>query len=175
MTIAHVTEAERYLTFALAGESYALPIRDVTEILEHRPLTAVPLAPAHVRGVINLRGRAVPVVDLLSRFGRATATEVGRRTAIVILDVGAVGDGADGGADGGPDGTPRHVGILVDAVDSVMHLDADDLEPPPALGEGPGVDTALVAGMARHEDRFVVVLDLRGVLGGIELGRLRGR
>jgi purine-binding chemotaxis protein CheW len=151
-------DAQRYLTFALAGESYALPIRDVTEILEHRPLTVVPLAPSHVRGVINLRGRAVPVVDLLSWFGQGFS-EVGRRTAIVIVDV------ASGGAELA-DGVARHVGILVDAVNSVMHLDTDDLEPPPAFGSG-GYDSELVAGMARHEDRFVVVLDLRGVLGGI--------
>lgn len=153
-------DAQRYLTFALAGESYALPIRDVTEILEHRPLTVVPLAPAHVRGVINLRGRAVPVVDLLSRFGQGIS-EVGRRTAIVIVDLAAGGGEV-------ADGVARHVGILVDAVNTVMHLDADDLEPPPAFGSG-GFDSDLVSGMAKHEDRFVVVLDLRGVLGGIAL------
>ena len=154
-------DTQRYLTFSLAGEAYALPIRDVTEILEHRTLTTVPLAPPHVRGVINLRGRAVPVVDLLSRFGHDAGTEVGRRTAIVIVDLAAGGGSV-------ADGSARRVGILVDAVNSVMHLDADDLEPPPAFGSAAtAVDAALVAGMARHEDRFVVVLDLRGVLGGI--------
>ena len=155
------SDAERYLTFVLAGEMYALPIRDVTEIIEHRPLTTVPLAPAHVRGVINLRGRAVPVVDLLSRFGQMGSTEAGRRSAIVIVDLAAGGGDVE-------EGTARHVGILVDAVNSVMHLDAADVEPPPSFDGG--LDTALVSGMARHEDRFVVVLDLRGVLGGIQLG-----
>ena len=159
LAAAHLTDAQRYLTFSLAGEAYALPIRDITEVLEHRAFTSLPLAPAHVRGVINLRGRAVPVVDLLRRFGSDAATEVGRRTAVVILDLAANGEEL-------PAGSSRHVGILVDAVNNVLQLDPADVEPPPSVG--PGAEE-LVAGMARHEDRFVVVLDLRRVLAGIEV------
>jgi purine-binding chemotaxis protein CheW len=83
-----ITGLDRYLTFQLAGEPYALPILDITEIIEQRNLTVVPMMPTFVRGVLNLRGRVVPVLDLAARFGRGS-TNVARRTSIV-LDVGRV-------------------------------------------------------------------------------------
>ena len=81
-----VTEAGRYLTFSLNGEAYALDIFHVTEILEYRPLTVVPMMPDFIRGVINLRGRAVPVIDLAIRFARGS-TVIGRRTSIIIVHI----------------------------------------------------------------------------------------
>jgi purine-binding chemotaxis protein CheW len=148
-TAAAGSASERYLTFALGGEKFALPILDVTEILEFRSLTTVPMMPPYIRGVLNLRGRVVPVVDLSVRFG-GEPTQVNRRTSIVIIDAGArtTADGEH----------QRVIGILVDAVNKVMLLSDDDVVPPPTLGADGRSD--FVHGMARHHDEFIVVLDL---------------
>jgi purine-binding chemotaxis protein CheW len=150
-------EAGRYLTFTLHGEAYALDIFHVIEIIEYRALTAVPMAPDFVRGVINLRGRAVPVVDLAIRFGR-DATAVGRRTSIIIVRSG------DPGADG------QDVGILVDMVNKVVGFDAGDVEPPPTFGTG--IQPEFISGMARREHDFIIVLDLERVLSHADVAAL---
>jgi purine-binding chemotaxis protein CheW len=154
---AHVVGAgtDRYLTFALGGEIYALPILDITEIMEFRSLTVVPMMPNFIRGVINLRGRVVPVVDMAARFGRGM-TQVARRTSIIIVE--AVGAGA--GDDGDELGT--HMGIMVDAVNKVVHLSADDIEPPPAFGAG--IRSDFISGMAKYDGQFIIVLDVSRVL-----------
>ena len=145
--------AERYLTFGLAGEIYALPILDVTEIMEYRALTVVPMMPSFLRGVINLRGRVVPVVDMAARFGRGT-TDVARRTSIIIVEtLSAESDGRT---------SSRHMGIMVDAVNKVVHLASDDIEPPPAFGAGIRAD--FISGMARYDSNFVIILDVSHVL-----------
>jgi purine-binding chemotaxis protein CheW len=148
--------AERYLTFALAGEVYALPILDITEIMEYRALTVVPMMPSFLRGVINLRGRVVPVVDMAARFGRGH-TEVARRTSIIIVEI----------PDRTGEGTSTHMGIMVDAVNKVVHLGAEDIEPPPAFGAGIRAD--FISGMARYDTHFVIVLDASRVLSVDEM------
>jgi purine-binding chemotaxis protein CheW len=150
-----VGEGGRYLTFTLHGEVYALDILEVTEIIEFRALTVVPMMPPFVRGVINLRGRVLPVVDLAARFGIG-ATEVAKRTGIVVVEAPA---GTDGGV--------QDVGIMVDAVNKVVHLGADDIEPPPAFGAG--IRSDFIAGMARHDGGFVIVLDVGHVLSQDEM------
>jgi len=149
--------SDRYLTFQLGGEVFALPILDVTEIIEYRSLTVVPMMPVFVRGVINLRGRVVPVIDIAARFGRG-GTQVARRTGIVIVEV-AIGE----------DET-HHLGIMVDAVNKVVPLDGDDIEPAPAFGAG--IRSDFVKGMARYEGEFVIVLDVRRVLSLDEMVQL---
>ncbi|MER7008831.1 chemotaxis protein CheW [Dactylosporangium sp. NPDC000555] len=143
-------EAGRYLTFTLHDESYALDIFHVIEIIEYRPLTAVPMAPDFVRGVINLRGRAVPVVDLGIRFGQGV-TAVARRTSVIIVH-GGDADGADG----------QDIGILVDMVNKVVGFGAGDVEPTPTFGTG--IQPEFISGMARREHDFIIVLDLERVL-----------
>jgi purine-binding chemotaxis protein CheW len=145
--------ADRYLTFSLGGELYALPILDIVEIIEYRALTTVPRMPSYIRGVLNLRGAAVPVVDLSARFGRESTT-IARRTSIVIVDTGRGGSRADG----------RHMGILVDAVNKVLHVVGNDIEPPPELGND--IRAEVIKGMAKHDDQFIVILDLEHVLAG---------
>jgi purine-binding chemotaxis protein CheW len=145
--------AERYLTFALAGEVYALPILDITEIMEFRALTVVPMMPSFLRGVINLRGRVVPVVDMAARFGRGH-TEVARRTSIIIVET-------PNQTDGGHTATTS-MGIMVDAVNKVVHLGADDIEPPPAFGAG--IRSDFISGMAKYDGNFVIILDVSHVL-----------
>lgn len=162
-----LTESTRYLTFTLNGEPYALNIFHVTEILEHRNLTVVPMMPEFVRGVINLRGRAVPVIDLAIRFGRG-ATMIGRRTSIIIAHIsdwdpettaGRIGKGA---ATSGQD-----IGILVDTVNKVEAFSDEDLEPAPAFGAGIRVD--YISGMAKRGQEFVIVLNIGHILSVAEL------
>ena len=144
--------ADRYLTFALAGAVYALGIPDITEIMEYRNLTTVPMMPSFIRGVINLRGRVVPVIDLGLRFGLG-GTEVARRTSIIIVE--ADGRGGQEGEDGA--GMHQNIGLMVDAVNKVEHVSSTDIEPPPAFGAG--ISSDFIAGMARHNDEFIIVLD----------------
>lgn len=183
-------DAARYLTFTLNGEAYALNIFNVTEILEHRHLTVVPMMPDFVRGVINLRGRAVPVIDLAIRFARGRTT-IARRTSIIIVHIN---DPAAGGANPGPAdagaarvmaaggvnmagvgggrasddaaaGSARggqDVGILVDAVNKVEAFAPDDIEPPPTFGAGIRAD--FISGMAKRDNDFTIVLDIDRVL-----------
>jgi purine-binding chemotaxis protein CheW len=143
--------SDRYLTFVLGGEVFALPILDVTEIMEYRSLTVVPMMPPFIRGVINLRGRVVPVVDMAARFGRGR-TDIARRTGIVIVETPAT-DQED---------TGRDMGMMVDAVNKVVHLSADEIEPPPAFGAG--IRSDFIAGMAKHNGHFIIVLDISRVL-----------
>jgi purine-binding chemotaxis protein CheW len=144
----------RYLTFAVGGEVYALGILDVTEIIAFRSLTTVPMMPDFVRGVINLRGRVVPVVDLAGRFGTGS-TAVHRRTSVVIIDVPARPEGS-------PDETGLTIGLMVDAVNEVVTFAETDLEPPPPFGAA--IRAEFIRGMARRDGRFIVVLDIERVL-----------
>lgn len=141
----------RYLTFALGGDVYALDIGDITEIIEFRKLTVVPMMPPFIRGVINLRGRVLPVIDLASRFGQ-NATEVRKRTSIIVIETHL----ADA------NGTVQGIGILVDAVNKVIHLGPDDMEPAPDFGAG--IRSDFINGMAKYDDQFIIVLDIDEVL-----------
>jgi purine-binding chemotaxis protein CheW len=163
-----LTESARYLTFTLNGESYALDIFHVTEILEHRTLTVVPMMPEFVRGVINLRGRAVPVIDLAIRLSRG-ATAIGRRTSVIIVHITEPSD--ESLADEQPktrtDSAGQDIGILVDAVNKVEAFSEDDLEPPPGFGAGIRAD--YISGMAKRGDGFTVVLNIGHILSLREL------
>jgi purine-binding chemotaxis protein CheW len=151
--------SDRYLTFMLGGEVFALPILDITEIMEFRSLTVVPMMPTFIRGVINLRGRVVPVVDMAARFGRGT-TQIARRTSIIIVETPSHAD----------DDRNQDMGIMVDAVNKVVHLSADDIEPPPAFGAGIRAD--FIAGMAKYDGQFIIVLDATRVLSLDEMAQL---
>ncbi|MFI5495763.1 chemotaxis protein CheW [Actinoplanes sp. NPDC051859] len=160
---AATAESGRYLTFTLNGESYALDIFHVKEILEYRSLTVVPMMPEFIRGVINLRGRAVPVIDLAVRFARGT-TAILRRTTIIIVHISdtVLPDDEDGAplTKDGQEG--QDIGILVDAVNKVVTLDEGNMEPAPAFGAGIRAD--YISGMARRDEDFLIVLDVSRVL-----------
>ncbi|MBS1209113.1 MAG: chemotaxis protein CheW [Proteobacteria bacterium] len=133
----------QFLTFTLSGELFAIGILSVKEIIEYHRLTEVPMMPESVRGVINLRGAAVPVLDLQARFGRPAAT-VGKRTCIVIVEIEAGSD-------------RQVVGMIVDAVDEVIEIAASEILPPPSLGTRIRAD--FIRGMGKIKGRFVIVLD----------------
>jgi len=150
--------AGQYLTFTLGGELYALGILSSKEIIDYGNLTEVPMMPAFVRGVINLRGSVVPVVDLQARFGKG-ATPVVKRTGIVIVE--AAGDDEDSSQD---------LGIIVDAVNEVVEISQEDIEPAPSFGTGIRPD--FISGMAKRNGRFVILLNVSKVLSVDEMAAL---
>ncbi|HUN91088.1 MAG TPA: chemotaxis protein CheW [Burkholderiaceae bacterium] len=157
----------QFLVFALGAEAYAAPIDAVREILEVPALTRVPLMPRFVRGVINLRGAVVPVLDLASRLELAS-TPIGRRTCVVVVEVEA---GEDGDASAASSGArPQVLGVLVDTVHEVIDIAPTQIEPAPAVGAR--IDPQFIAGMAKVGGRFLVVLDLGRALAQRELARL---
>jgi purine-binding chemotaxis protein CheW len=166
-----VTEAGRYLTFSLNTEAYALDIFHVTEIIEYRPLTVVPMMPDFIRGVINLRGRAVPVIDIAIRFARGS-TVIDRRTSIIIVHIQDAGlaEMADPDGDGKGAGDGQDIGILVDSASKVVTLSPDDIEPAPAFGAGIRAD--YISGMARRDEDFLILLDISHVLSISDMVRL---
>jgi purine-binding chemotaxis protein CheW len=142
-------EQSQYLIFTLSGEAFAIDILHVKEIIEYGQLTEVPMMPDVVRGVINLRGAVVPVIDLSARF-RRPPTQVARRTCIVIVELEQEGERHD-------------VGIIVDAVNEVLEIPPADIEPPPSFGTQ--LRTDFIAGMGKLAGRFVILLDLARALG----------
>lgn len=146
-------ESGQYLTFMLSGEVYALAILNIKEIIQYGDLTEVPMMPPFIRGVINLRGKVVPVVDLAARFGKGI-TGVSRRTSIVIIEM-AQGDDDD-------PNDAQSIGIMVDAVNEVVDIAAAEIEPPPAFGTKIRPD--FISGMANQGGRFIIVLNLEQVL-----------
>jgi purine-binding chemotaxis protein CheW len=143
----------QYLTFVLSGEVFAIGILAIKEIIEYTHLTAVPMTPAYVRGVINLRGSVVPVLDLSVRFGKE-ASPVTKRTCIVIIEIRHEGESHD-------------VGIVVDTVNAVLDIPTGDIEPPPSFGTR--IRTDYIQGMAKVNGRFVILLDVNQVLAAEEL------
>ncbi|MEJ1964140.1 MAG: chemotaxis protein CheW [Gammaproteobacteria bacterium] len=144
---------QQYLTFMLGGEMFAISILAIKEIIEYSTLTEVPMMPASVRGVINLRGAVVPVADLAVRFGRA-AGAVTKRTCIVIVETTA----NEGRQD---------VGVVVDAVNEVLDIPTADIEPPPTFGTR--IRTDFIQGMGKVNNKFVILLDVNHVLALDEL------
>ncbi|GCL62857.1 chemotaxis protein CheW [Pseudaquabacterium pictum] len=131
-----------FLTFLLGEGMFATDIRIVREIIQHGPMTAMPLMPHFVRGVINLRGAVVPVIDLHARFGHGPAA-LGKKSCIVMVEVQRAGE-------------RQELGLLVDAVSAVVEIPATAIEPPP--GFGAPVRREFIQAMGRMGQRFVVIL-----------------
>ena len=150
----------QYLTFTLGGEMFAVGILCVKEIIEYGSLTEIPMMPAFIRGVINLRGAVVPVIDLAARFG-GRSTEVGKRTCIVIVELGDTT---------GEDATRHDIGIIVDAVSEVLDIPASEIEPPPTFGARIRAD--FILGMGKVAGSFVIILNIDRVLSVDEIALL---
>ena len=147
---------QQYLTFSLGGEVFALGILNVKEIIEFGNITEIPMMPAFIRGVINLRGSVVPVIDLSARFGGKT-TEVSRRTCIVIVELGEGEERQD-------------LGVIVDAVNEVLEIPRSEIEPPPTFGAKIRAD--FIQGMGKVDGRFVIILNVDRVLSPQEITML---
>jgi purine-binding chemotaxis protein CheW len=148
----------QFLTFLLGKEMFGVGILGIKEIIEYRVPTDVPMMPPALRGVINLRGAVVPVVDLQQRFGRSTS-EITKRTCIVIVEVA--------------NGNERQVlGLLVDAVSEVLEIAAEDIAPAPAFGAG--IRRDFIHGMGKVGERFVILLDADAALSTQEFVAMAG-
>ncbi len=162
--------AGKYLTFALSREEYGLPVLKVREIIKMMDITTVPQVPAHVRGVINLRGKVIPIMDLRERFGMpsaeralagASAAEVAAADAIrCIIVVQVVG----------PTGAAVPVGIVVDRVSEVSAIAEAEIEDAPSFGAG--VRTEYLLGLGKAQGRVKLLLDIDRVLAAEEIAQL---
>jgi purine-binding chemotaxis protein CheW len=151
-----VEQRGQYLAFSLGGETFAMDIRSVKEVIQYTDLTEVPLMPAFIRGVINLRGAVVPVIDLSIRFDRPL-TEVTRRTCIVILEIIQ-------------DEEVSVLGIMVDNVSEVLDIGERDIEPAPSFGSH--LRSEFIAGVGKVNGRFVILLNVNRVLSVEEMAAL---
>lgn len=153
--------AGQYLTFMLQGEIYALGILKIKEIIDYADVTEVPMMPSFVRGVINLRGNVVPVVDLVARFNK-NSTEIAKRTCIVIVEAA--------NSNGTEKTKTQDIGIIVDAVNEVVDIAQQDIEPLPSFGTGIRPD--FINGMAKQHKRFIILLNVDHVLSSVEMANL---
>jgi len=149
-------EATQYLTFMLAGEVFAIGILRIKEIIEYHNITEVPMMPESVRGVINLRGSVVPVMDLQARFGRPSSA-VTKRTCIVIVEVASEDE-------------RLVVGVIVDAVNEVLDIGAAEIEPAPSFGAR--IRTDFIYGMGKVKGNFVILLDVDRVWASADIQAL---
>lgn len=154
--VSESVEQQQYLTFQMSDDEYAVGIPHVREIIEYSTVTRVPKAPAWIRGVINVRGSVVPVVDLAVKFGVA-ARPVTKTTCIIILEIKL-------------DGEDSIMGVIADAVNEVTSFTAEDIEKAPSFGTRARVEYLL--GMAKIGKKFALMLDIHKVLSGEELVRL---
>lgn len=147
---------EKYLTFTLNSEEYGLEILKVREIIGYMGITPVPRTPPYVKGVINLRGQVIPVIDLRLKFDMPEA-EVTDRTCIIVVEINS-GD------------TKLQMGIVVDSVSEVLDIAPDQLEAPPDLGTD--IDTEMILALGKFGDRVKILLDIDKVLRPQEMKEL---
>ncbi len=158
MSVPAITDTRQYLTFQLGEEVFALDVSHVREILEFTTVTKVPKTPDYMRGVINLRGSVVPVLDMRLKFG-LTEIEKTVDTCIIVVEVTCEGE-------------TTVIGALVDSVQEVFELEHDQIEPAPKIGTQ--LKTGFVKGMGKKDDRFIILLDIDKVFSSEELAGVQG-
>ena len=144
MSTSTITETTQYLSFKLGEEIFAVDVAKVREILDVTAITKVPQTPEYMRGVINLRGSVVPVMDMRLKFG-LPATERTVNTCIIVMEVTH-------------DGETMVLGSLADSVQEVLELEPDQIEPPPRIGTH--LRTDFIKGMGKYNDLFIIILDV---------------
>lgn len=153
MSVNSITETVQYLTFKLDEEIFALDVAKVREILEYNSVTKVPQTPDFMRGVINLRGSVVPVIDMRLKFGMS-ATQQTVNTCIIVVEVAM-------------DGETSVLGALADSVQEVIEMEPDQIEPAPHIGTR--LNTEFIKGMGKHEGNFIMILDIDKVFSEGEI------
>ena len=153
MSVTSITDTRQYLTFKLGEEIFALDVSKVREILDFTAVTKVPRTPEFMRGVINLRGSVVPVVDMRLKFGM-TKTEKTVNTCIVVVEISMDNDNTI-------------LGIIADSVQEVIELEPDHIEPAPKIGTK--LNTAFISGMGKRESLFIMILDIDRVFSSDDL------
>jgi purine-binding chemotaxis protein CheW len=159
-TADHLPSTGKYLNFSLANERYSISVLKVREIMRLCPITTVPRMPNYIKGVINLRGKIVPVIDLRERFGLPQAEEL-ERICIIVVQFNT------------PEGALQLMGMIVDIVDEVCHFSEEDLETAPDFGSA--IDTRFIIGMAKNKGSVKTILDIDRLLnfvGAIDLDTL---
>jgi purine-binding chemotaxis protein CheW len=151
-------ETTQYLSFKLRDEIFALDIGKVREVLDFTMVTKVPQTPDFMRGVINLRGNVVPVVDMRLKFNMPI-TEKTVNTCIIITEIEV-------------DGEDTIIGAMADSVQEVLDLETGQIEPPPRIGSK--LNTDFIMGMGKHNDQFIIILDIDKVFSADELSRVNG-
>jgi purine-binding chemotaxis protein CheW len=157
MAVKEITEVRQYLTFRLGEEVFGLDVGKVREILDFTTITKVPRTPEFMRGVINLRGSVVPVVDMRVKFGMS-ATEKTVNTCIIVAEVEL-------------DGDTTVLGALVDSVQEVFELEPSQIEPAPRIGTK--LNTEFIKGMGKRDERFIILLDVDKAFSAEELSLVR--
>jgi len=153
VSVPGISETRQYLTFNLGGEPFALDVAHVREILELTNITRVPRTPESMRGVINLRGSVVPVIDMRLKFGLPNL-ETTVDTCIIVVEVSLEGESTV-------------LGALVDSVQEVFELGPDLIEPAPRIGGG--IKTEFIKGIGKRESRFIMILDIEKTFSAEEL------
>ena len=153
MSVATITETLQYLTFTLGDEVFAIDVSEVREILEFSSITKVPQTPDFMRGVINLRGSVVPVIDLRLNFGMS-CTEQTVNTCIIVVEVNLAGEQVV-------------LGALADSVQEVVDMEPDNIEPAPHLGTK--LNTEFIKGMGKIGNEFVMILDIDKVFSSEDI------
>jgi purine-binding chemotaxis protein CheW len=148
----------KYLTFVLQSESYGIDVLKVREIIRHTTITLVPQMPAHIRGVINLRGKIIPVMDLRVRFEFASAANT-EQTCIIVVQVKL------------PDGKATQMGLVVDGVEEVLNINGNDIEETPNFGGQ--ICTDYIIGIAKVKGLVKTLLDIDGIVGADTLKSLK--
>jgi purine-binding chemotaxis protein CheW len=151
------TTANKYLTVTLENESYGMAVLKVREIIRLQKITPVPQMPPYVKGVINLRGRVIPIVDLRLKFG--LKAEIAERTCIVVVQVSVSA------------GQSVQMGLIVDSVEEVVTLNADEIEPTPEFGTR--IDTSYLLGMAKVKGQVKTLLDIDRVVAPEAIERMQ--
>jgi len=157
MVAENLQQVNQYLTFKLDEEVFALEITKVREVLDFSNVTKVPQTPAFMRGVINLRGSVVPVVDMRVKFSMAEAHAT-VNTCIIIVEVMLAGESSV-------------LGALVDSVQEVLELDPDQIELPPRIGTK--LETEFIRGMGKHNETFIIILDIDNVFSADEISLIQ--
>jgi purine-binding chemotaxis protein CheW len=153
MSVASITDTKQYLTFQLGEEVFAVDVFHVREILEFTTVTKVPRTPDYMRGVINLRGGVVPVLDMRLKFG-LSQTEKTVDTCVIVVEVFFEDESTV-------------IGALVDSVQEVLELEPDQIEPAPRVGTQ--LKTEFIKGMGKRDDRFIILLDIDKIFSSEEL------
>lgn len=149
---------KQYLTFTLGGEMFSINILCIKEIIWYANLTEVPMMPACIRGVINLRGAVVPVMDLSARFGKPS-TAVTKSSCIVIIEI-----------ETHIEGECQNMGVVVDAVQAVLEIPASEVEPAPTFGSK--IRSDFIEGIGKVNGKFVILLNMNRVLSTQEIGAM---
>ena len=157
-------DINQYLTFKIADEAYAINVGNIREVLSVSRLTKIPRMPDFMSGIINLRGTAVPVLDLCKKFGLGETVQT-VNTGIIVTEISAIRD----------DGSQEKltIGIFSDMIQKVITIEPSEVEPPPKIGIK--LDTAFIVGMGHIDNNFIIILNIEKILSGSELQEIQDK